>query len=267
MRKNVITFICSLIVCFVLSLLFTACGNRNKPENGNTVPEEKESSAVEQVYTIETDDCDLKYPQKWQPLVKTTIPEDALNVVRFMHIDGTPLFDIAFGEADGVFLGKFAGKRGAVAVYYIGYNLDEKNQNYYDQLGMQDAADTILKYLKQDYGSAEETATENASNEEVFGIQTSVTTLYYPKIWEDAMTVEENGKTVSFSYGEIKLFDICFEQCDGVLLGIYDGTPIYVISYDVEKDRLSSEQYRDICAMQDDVNVILEHLKQDSKFE
>ena len=95
-------------------------------------------------------------------------------------------------------------------------------------------------------------------NDEVSDIPTDLVTLSYPERWKDKVEIKVEGKKVSFVNGDTPLFDLCFEECDGYLLGTYDGTPIYIIEYPVETE----EQI----AMQQDVNVIIDHLCQDAKF-
>lgn len=234
-------------------------------ESSVPVTETEEAVLEEPVYTIHTKFCDLKFPEKWQTHVNTLIDETEPYTVRFTYADGTPLFDIVFGECAGTLLGRGSRDMENRPVYYVGYELDENNAGYYDQLGIQDAADVILQNLKQDYGLAEEAPAEDTP-EGVYRIDTPFAALYYPQKWEDAVTVTINGKSVTFSYGEIALFDICFEERDGAFLGTYDGTPVYAVSCDVSPEHVSADEYRDICAMQDDINVILEYLRKDEKF-
>lgn len=234
------------------------------------VTETEEPVEEETLYTIKTEYCDLKFPEKWQPFVNALSVEEDPYTVAFSYLDGTRLFDIVFGYTAGTFLGTIKSNRGTVPVYYVGYELDKENVGYYDQLGIQDSANVIFQNLKLDYEYSEGYAYEDPANAEygeVFAIPTSFATLYYPKKWEDAVTVSVEDKTASFSYGDTAIFDILFKECDGAFLGTYAGTPVYAISYDVDSDAFTAEQYRDICAMQDDINVILEYLKKDDKFE
>ncbi len=229
-------------------------------------PETEETVEEEPVFTIKTEYCDLKFPEKWQGYATATPVEEDPYTVKFAYMDGTPLFDIVFGEADGTFMGTLKTDEGDVPVYYVGYEIDENNIGYFDQLGIQDSADVILQNLKKDYEFTDGGAVE--ITDDVFGIETSFVTLYYPKKWEDTVTVSVGERAVSFIYGNTNLFDICFEQRDdGAYLGTYDGTPVYAVSYNVDPYYFTDGQYRDICAMQDDVNVILEYLKADEKFE
>ena len=100
----------------------------------------------------------------------------------------------------------------------------------------------------------------------VFDIKTRVCVMKYPLKWKDLVTVEVADDSVCFSYGEIKLFDLLFDSDEGYLLGTYDGTQIKIISYDFDKDSLSEDEYFNCCAMQEDVNVILQYWLSDKNF-
>ncbi len=93
---------------------------------------------------------------------------------------------------------------------------------------------------------------------ETFEIKTSVVSLRFPTKWKDIVDIKTNENTVSFSIGDTKVFDVVFKTCEGNLLGEYNGTPIYIISYPVN----TSEQAN----MQEDINVILENLLKDKNF-
>ena len=100
----------------------------------------------------------------------------------------------------------------------------------------------------------------------VFDIKTRVCVIKYPLKWKDLVTVEVADDSVCFSYGDIKLFDLLFDSDEGYLLGTYDGTQIKIISYDFDKDSLSEDEYFNCCAMQEDVNVILQYWLSDKNF-
>lgn len=260
MKKRVRVAVGLFVICILISLFLVSCAEREASS------EEEESIGEESVYTIKTDYFDLKFPEKWQAFVKAVPVEKKPYTVKFTHVDGTPLFDIVFGKSSGTLLGTAKSKKGDISVYYVGYDLDSDNVNYYDQVGIQDSADVILQNLKKDYGLTDEATITDSGESDVFAVKTSVVTLYYPKVWEKVVTVKTKKKSVSFFYGDTNLFDIRFEKCDGAFLGTYEKTPIYVVSYDIEQDDFTTEQYRNICAMQDDVNVILENLRKEEKF-
>lgn len=102
--------------------------------------------------------------------------------------------------------------------------------------------------------------------EETFDIPTSLVTLKYPAKWQGLVTVEATDAEVKFSYAGHPVFDLLFREGEEYLLGTYRGTPISILSYNVERDALSEQEYNNFCAMSADVNVILRHLSEDPDF-
>lgn len=127
-----------------------------------------------------------------------------------------------------------------------------------DLAEMQEDINVIFQHLVSDYDFEAGVALEK-EDDSVFEIETSVTTLYYPTKWKDRVTVDVEDTKVSFSCDGTPLFDLVFtESDDGYLLGTYSGTPINIVDYMVYDDTLA--------AMQEDVNVILQHLMEDENF-
>lgn len=85
------------------------------------------------------------------------------------------------------------------------------------------------------------------------------------------VNIEVTDSAVHFTYQDEKLFDMVFfeaENTDGAyLLGTYDETPIYIVSYSVDESSFSEEELSNYNAMQANVNVILENLEKEEKFE
>ena len=105
------------------------------------------------------------------------------------------------------------------------------------------------------------------TDEETFSIETRYCVLSYPTKWKDATTVDITDTsvyTVSFSAGAVKLFDLMFGGTEGYKLGTlpYNGEvlTISLISYDIDCNSMSEEQFFSYCAMQEDVNVIVSRL-------
>ena len=80
----------------------------------------------------------------------------------------------------------------------------------------------------------------------------------YPAKWQDKVEISVSDEGVKFSASGVPLFDLVFAEGDGFLLGTYNGTPIYIVDYPVETEEM--------LAMQEDVNVILQYLIEDSNF-
>lgn len=111
-----------------------------------------------------------------------------------------------------------------------------------------------------------EQLTSEMPEEPVFDIETSVCVLKYPQKWKAAVSVDVSKNIVRFSWGDRKLFDLIFGGDSGYLLGTYADVGVYVISYEPDKDLMSEEDFLTFCAMQEDINVILQNLMKDKNF-
>lgn len=89
-----------------------------------------------EVFEIQTPVVSLYYPVKWQE--KVTV-ETTDNGAKF-SCGGTPLFDIVFGDGDGVVVGTFDGKE----VKIVDYSVDDP-----EMANMQEDVNVILSYLQQ----------------------------------------------------------------------------------------------------------------------
>lgn len=108
-------------------------------------------------------------------------------------------------------------------------------------------------------------ATETVQ-EDVFETEANGITLKYPAKWQDTVNIEVTDNKVSFSYDGIALFDLIFGESNEYLLGTYDDSEIHLRAYDVDPESVTEEQYDNICAMQDDVNVLIKCLQNDVGF-
>ena len=77
-------------------------------------------------------------------------------------------------------------------------------------------------------------------------------------MWKDKIDTEVTDGGVVFSTDGAPLFELVFSEGKGSLLGVYDGTPVYVIYHEAKTDEQK--------AMLEDVNVILQNLMKDKKF-
>ena len=118
---------------------------------------------------------------------------------------------------------------------------------------------------------------ESTLNEQTYEIKTKYCTLEYPAIWEDAVTIKttsEDPYTLRFT-GTVDnkilpLFDLAFDTTDGILLGtlhIDENHTLSLIPYEINEKECSSDQYKLFCGMQEDVNIIINHLKTNYDFE
>ncbi|MBR0466828.1 MAG: hypothetical protein IJJ40_04965 [Clostridia bacterium] len=95
-------------------------------------------------------------------------------------------------------------------------------------------------------------------NQKTFDIKTEVTTLKYPERWEKTADIKTEEDKVVFSLNDKTVFEIVFKECDGYLLGTYNGTPIYIVETE-------TEDYNEKL-MLEDVDIILQNLLEDENF-
>ena len=95
-------------------------------------------------------------------------------------------------------------------------------------------------------------------NQKTFDIKTQVTTLKYPERWQNAADIKTEDDKVVFSLNDKTVFEIVFKECDGYLLGTYNGTPIYIVETE-------TEDYNEKL-MLEDVDIILQNLLEDENF-
>ncbi len=249
-------------------------GSTGNVAEANTPPAETEtaqSSNLEtddmtgETYSIETPYAILAYPVRWQDQVQTTVEGTDVYCLKFTAGE-TPLFDLNFGGTEGALLGTLKIESGNVVLRVVSYDIDENAENYMDLCIMQEDINVIIQHLaaEYDFTVGEEIIEEDTST---FEIETSLTTLYYPQKWQDSVAVEVTDNKASFATTDgIHLFDLEFGQSEGVLLGTYGETELHIVSYDIEQGDRSDEDYNKLCAMQEDVNVILQHLLEDEAF-
>lgn len=119
------------------------------------------------------------------------------------------------------------------------------------------------------------------TDEDVFRIETKYGDLYYPEKWRDSVNVtfdEDNDPYKVHFVKEtdeknIPLFDLVFDSEQGQYLGILTidekDINVNVIFYDgdIDENDYSEEEYNDLCAMCEDINVIISKLIEGGNFE
>ena len=255
MKRLLAVILATLFICGI----FAACGDDKK---GKEDKEGKEGS--DELFTIETEYADLRYPSKWEDKVKVDTLDDNLHTVR-VSSDSKSIFDITFTDGNTM-LGTLTTDDGPVNVYVLFYELDKKDKNYEDYAAMQDDVNVITENLAKDYDfSIGKPLLENDGK--TFEIETKLVTMHYPQRWKDSVKVEADEKAVAFSCDGTPLFTIHFGAEKGELLGTYNGTKLWLETFGFDKNTLSAEQIAVYEAMQEDVNVILQNLYGDDKFE
>ena len=246
-----------LFAVVALILTFTACNKNTSGESSsesdgaNTEVIVDEAEKEVETYTISVCGLDLKYPVKWKDKVTVTTTDDSVS---FSSAD-TKLFDLTFNKDEGTFIGTIKDKDNMV-VRFVGYDIGSDNP---EVSLMQEDVNVIIQNLAKDYSFVTDTTPTDESNGDTYDIVTPVVTFKYPSKWKDKVQTQVTNLGVIFTNNGTPLFDLVFTECNGFLLGRYNGTPIYVMNYDVS----DPEQL----AMKDDINVIIDNLKNDSNFE
>ena len=104
-------------------------------------------------------------------------------------------------------------------------------------------------------------------NSEMMTVDTSVGTLYYPKKWENQVNFSVEDKVVEAACGDVRLFSIYFggekgEEYDSLLV----GDEVISLRYEMYDIDDSLDNFDDLCAMQDDINVIFLYLSEEGRF-
>ena len=291
MKKNKIVWIA--LLCLLVMFSGCAAKNENNPEKSTEEPQNTETQETkfyttdEDCYSIETKYGTLEYPEKWKELTKIKIRNDDPYTVQFFCVTSAgdvPLFDLHFGGGEGFLLGTLPQDGKNITMYLESFDIDQSamsEEEYFNCCAMGEDVNVIISRLIEKNGfvfsSNDSTPELPEENGEVFAIQTKYGTLSYPERWKDLAkieivespiyTVKFSGKT---SAGDIPLFDLTFNGGDGYCLGSMkvDGqdVTIYINDYSFNQSTMSDEDYFNCCAMQEDVNTILEHLVQDYGF-
>ncbi len=215
-------------------------------------------SEEENFVTISTPYADLRLPASFDKAVSHEETGNEPYVITFKsRTDETELFSIIFNGTGEYLVGTLMGEEKNTVVHANTNDLDQNDQNYESNLFYQEQLYLILGYLAEDYNLVPEEAIDDEDPTD-FEIQTSLVTLYYPSRWKEKVEIEVLDNGVKFSAAGTPLFDLMFEECDGYMLGSYEGTPIYMVEYPVETEEQA--------AMQAGVNTILQHLTEDPSF-
>ena len=237
----------ALLLTLIMILALSACGaDSDKSKDGTDKPTIGEESD-EPTYTISAGGLELKYPEKWKDKVVVEVEDDRAC----FSCGETKLFDLLFNTDEGYVLGTVKGEKYTV-IRVMDYTFENE-----ELCAMQEDVNIILHHLAEDYDFEVGVAMEEEDTTTI-DINTSLVTMKYPAKWQDKVQIDVSDNGVKFSAEGTPLFELIFAECDGYLLGTYKETPIYIVDYDVETDEQA--------AMQADVNVIFQHLMEDSNF-
>lgn len=294
-----------LLAAVICLAVLTACDNANKPNSENasasdtagiTIPTPISGQATEDggtrtttdsietptsdsqsgnetdsqsFYSIETPFAVLRAPAEFETEVKTDVLSQKPYVLAFSTKDDVALFQIHVNEETNDLLGTLKTEKGTDVLYASFAKIDVNDEQYEQYTKYQLGISTIIENLTKDYGFlANELPADSTTD--TFDIETSVVTLKYPSKWKDLVSIEVKDSAVHFTYQDEKLFDLVLSEAENIdgayLLGTYDGTPIYIVSYSVDESKFSEDELSNYNAMQANVNVILENLKKEEKF-
>lgn len=265
-----IALILASIILLSSAAMLSGCGDKKKTDSSGSGSTATSDQAVkpdtDKVFVIKTKYGDLKYPKRWEKQVKTKIKEGDVYTVSFTYGDKTGLFDLNFGGGDGYLLGTLKHEGKDVQVFADDKELDNKAKNYDDLCIMQEDMNTIMQYLAIDYdfkagGSANTATVAPTESNEVYEIKTSIGTLKYPKKWQKKVTTKESGDTVAFYSDDVKIFELQLGGKDGFSAGKLNGKDLRIVTYEFDEKKLGQQRFDELCAMQDDLNVILDNLK------
>ena len=247
--------LCAICLLLMMMVSFVACDSGKS----GTDPTSQEATEESVNYvSIETPYAVLEVTEDFDKAVKSSVKQENPYVLDFITVeDKTTVFSLHFNDETKNLLGTLQLDDQNVVIYADVPELDKKSKNYKTNVGYQLQIGEIIDRLTKKYSFVPNEIITDV-DEDVFAIETKLTTLYYPKKWEKKVTVTQKGNVVSFSAGKTKLFDLYFEEADGVLLGTYKDTPIYIVEHEAKNDEQA--------AMIQDVNVIISHLNEDENF-
>ena len=256
--KKVKRIVAIMLICILSACIFAGCKNQEKnasPDEAETIVE---TSTEEEDKTFDTSTkfATLKYSERWKDIAQIDIDDGEPYTVSF-SVNGAKAFDLIFNGEEGDILGTLFTDDGQYLVRVLAPMPDESSSDYENIRNMQEDINTIINNFAEDYDFVPGVDVRE-EEVEVYAISTDLTDLYYPVKWQDKVTTEVLYDRVNFSCAGTPLFDIVFGGDEGIYIGNYDGTDIFVIDYLLEDDEMKN--------MQEDVNVILSYLQKDDKF-
>ena len=258
MRRLLLT---ALVLVLCIGLL-CSCGTDTDKADETTVADTTVTDNAEEttakMKSIHTPFADLKVSEDFFENVEYEEAEKSPYTLVFRtKADKTDIFTLIFGGEGDALMGTLIGEKENTVIYMNFAELDSNSENYQEYCAYQEGINDIINGLVNDYQFVVNQVVEYEDNT-TFDIKTSVVTMKYPNKWKEKVKIDVTEESVKFSNDGTPLFDLIFKECDGYLLGTYKDTPIYIVDYLVDTDEQA--------AMQEDVNVILQHLMEDSNF-
>lgn len=280
-------FFAIVAVLMITVLMITGCSDDSSKDGnsrGDTLSTTAATAAANDkpvnvketnTFTIKTKYGDLKYPEQWKDKIKTVISEEEPYTVAFMLKDGkAKIFALHFGGGEGYLLGTLEKDGKQVEVFVDDAELDPKSKNYDMYCEMQEDVNVILQNLINDYGfnagtgqsSTPSKQEDTESGNKTYEINTSLATLNYPVKWKDKVTVKDEDNIVAFYSGDVELFEFRLGGEEGFSVGTYMGKDLRLVTFSFDKYKDNKERFEELCAMQEDANIIITSLAKDSNF-
>lgn len=245
----------SLLLLLVICLcFFGACENVNDPVNKEITQTQVKNDSN----SLKTPYITLNFPQNFfDNIIFEVEKEEPYTVLFKTKQDNIELCSLVFNGKGDILVGTLIGETSNTVVYMNMPEMDSNSKNYLTYCGYQEDINKALNELFEfnDFVFNEIVEFEDKST---FDIKTSVATMKYPNKWKEKVEIKVTKEEVKFLNGETPLFDLVFHECEGLLLGTYNETPVYLVSHPVKTEEQES--------MQEDVNVILQNLMDDSNF-
>lgn len=255
-----------ILILFLLVIVLTL-GACSKKASTKTVTDE---ATGEKMIVVSTPYTDVKLPGEFEGnVVNEVTSKDPYTLTFKAKEDGTEIFSLIFNGdgSTGTLVGTLIGEDENTVIYMDFPEIDVKNPNYAEYCELQEDSSDVLQHLFEDNEFEKNAIIESAPKEETFDIKTDVFTLKYPKKWKNKIRKTVNDEGVEFSYKDTPLFAFYFNESEiGTLLGTYNDVPVFVKLFEIDKDKFDESEYKEISAMQEASNVILDYLEEDENF-
>lgn len=264
-RKGIYGFIGIILILLLanviaLFFLFNGKNSNSENENVNIINKEKEAT-----FAIKTKYTKLFYPKIWEKDVEIKIYDDEVYTVKF-STDNIPLFDIYFNEQGDYVLGTLKHESENILVSIKNYPIENKEEKEQKYIKMQEDANVLIQRLTENENFIlGETIDGNLEN--VYKIDNGFMEIYYPKRWKEKIVIDETEDSIVFMYKDNKLFELSFGKEEGFFLGTYRDMDVCILTYDLGMSNFSDEELEIAEAMQEDMNVIIEKMKENSNFQ
>lgn len=251
-------------ICIVLLL------NRNHPseetQNSTIAIEEN----VMELYTIATDTVDFQYGAFYPDSIYAEVNENEVTFFADVsECEKMQLFTLEINGNEENKIGIVVDKNdqevfiGLKQYIYEG-SIEVETAERLDSIRETLIDDIIsnLQFVEGPYQQSE----EDSFLMDNMAIDTNILQLFYPKKWENNLSISENGNTVAFyccldNRDPIKLFSVQFNDDAVAPIGTVNDIPIGLALEDIQTEGDGTEEEKEIVyTMQEDASVIIDGL-------